>query len=234
MAAEKVEIIEVRHEPSGIRGARFEAGVLAGARPGQYVQAHLEVDTAAAAPISLYHVGLPDDRLFFGPVPDDWLPGRRVWLRGPLGKGFYLPQGVKRLALTAVGGTADRLLPLTGLAEGAAVALFTDGPVSGLPAAFEVSPLAALKENIAWPDFIALDVPLEVVGQLPGLTGLSSRTPPPCPVQALVTAPMPCGGLAQCGVCAVSTGRGRYKLVCEDGPVIDWESLFFPQSRRGR
>jgi NAD(P)H-flavin reductase len=40
----------------------------------------------------------------------------------------------------------------------------------------------------------------------------------------LVVAPMPCGGLAECGVCAVTTRRG-WKLACKDGPVFDLGEL---------
>jgi len=33
---------------------------------------------------------------------------------------------------------------------------------------------------------------------------------------------MPCGGLADCGICAVE-GKGRKQLlVCVDGPVFPW------------
>jgi NAD(P)H-flavin reductase len=31
---------------------------------------------------------------------------------------------------------------------------------------------------------------------------------------------MPCGGVADCGACAVETRLG-WKLACEDGPVFD-------------
>jgi hypothetical protein len=37
--------------------------------------------------------------------------------------------------------------------------------------------------------------------------------------QVLVVTPAPCGGLAECGVCAVTTRRG-WKMACKDGPVF--------------
>jgi hypothetical protein len=42
--------------------------------------------------------------------------------------------------------------------------------------------------------------------------------------QALVITPMPCGGIAECGVCAVTARRG-WKLACKDGPVFDLTEL---------
>ena len=42
--------------------------------------------------------------------------------------------------------------------------------------------------------------------------------------QALVRTPMPCGALADCGVCTVRTSRGP-KLACKDGPVFDLSLL---------
>jgi len=36
--------------------------------------------------------------------------------------------------------------------------------------------------------------------------------------------PMPCGGLGDCGLCAVDLKRG-WKLACKDGPVFDLNEL---------
>jgi dihydroorotate dehydrogenase electron transfer subunit len=38
--------------------------------------------------------------------------------------------------------------------------------------------------------------------------------------QVLVGTPIPCGGIADCGVCAVNT-KSSWMLACEDGPVFD-------------
>ncbi len=116
-----------------------------------------------------------------------------------------------------------RLQPLLtdALEKGAAVALFTDNAPPGLPSAVEVNPLETLNEALAWADYLALDLP---ASELPGLArrlgverGLRHL---PCPAQALVGLPLPCGGLADCGACAVETRRG-WKLACQDGPVFD-------------
>jgi len=46
----------------------------------------------------------------------------------------------------------------------------------------------------------------------------------PGQAQILVRTPMPCGALAQCGVCSVEL-RGGAQLACENGPVFDLKSL---------
>jgi hypothetical protein len=47
----------------------------------------------------------------------------------------------------------------------------------------------------------------------------------PCPAQALVLMPMPCGALGSCGVCALTDSKGQIMLACEDGPVFEWDRL---------
>lgn len=147
-------------------------------------------------------------------------------LIGPLGHGFALPQNLQRLGLVALGETVSRLLPLVQLASQTRVGmtLFTNLALPQLPAALEVSPLGALPDALEWPDFLALDVPLEAIPQLRTCFGISDQGVLPCPAQVLVTAPMPCAGMAQCGACALP-GRRGWKLVCEDGPVFDLGEL---------
>jgi NAD(P)H-flavin reductase len=45
-----------------------------------------------------------------------------------------------------------------------------------------------------------------------------------CRAEALVLTAMPCGGMAECGVCAVKTAAG-WQSACKDGPVFDFASL---------
>jgi len=126
----------------------------------------------------------------------------------------------------ALAETVSRLLPLVRKAGEifASIALFTDLRLPRLPAAVEVHPLDSIKEALDWPDFLALDVPLERMDRLRQVLGVADAAPLPCPAQVLVTTPMPCVGLAQCGACAIR-GRRGWKLVCEDGPVLDLKSL---------
>jgi len=158
--------------------------------------------------------------------PVAWTPGTTLDLVGPLGHGFDLPHNLQRLGLVALGETVSRLMPmvhLTAQAQGG-MTLFTDLALPLLPTALEIYPLASLKEALDWPDFMALDVPLTRMVELRDVLGLSYGTGLPYPAQVLVTTPIPCAGMAQCGACAVPSRRG-WKLVCEDGPVFELNSL---------
>jgi hypothetical protein len=121
------------------------------------------------------------------------------------------------VALAALGETAARLLPLVrqALSQGAAVLLLCDSAPESLPLDVEVMPSSALAEAAAWADYVALDLPREALGTL-GLRGIRG--------QAFVGTPLPCGGLADCGACAVQLRRG-FLLACKDGPVFDVEKL---------
>jgi hypothetical protein len=156
----------------------------------------------------------------------NWVPGANLHLVGPLGHGFDLPHSIQRLGLAVLGETVSRLMPLVSLAakNHIAMTLFTDLNLPILPAAVEVSPLGALKEALDWPDFLALDTPLDQLSEVREVLGVPHGTGLPCPSQVLITTPMPCAGLAQCGACAVPARRG-WKLACEDGPVFDLSML---------
>jgi hypothetical protein len=104
--------------------------------------------------------------------------------------------------------------------QGAEVALVSSSPPSDLPHEIEVQPLAALEETCAWADYAAIDVDR---GSLPALRDLLGHRRG-MQGQALVHTPMPCGALAECGVCAVTFRRG-WKLACKDGPVFDLSEL---------
>ena len=100
------------------------------------------------------------------------------------------------------------------------MALFTDASLPWLPAALEVQPLQNIPEALAWADFLAIDIPLQSLAGLRHILGLGAGERLPCPGEVLIETPMPCGGLADCGACAVP-GRRGWKLACKDGPVFD-------------
>jgi dihydroorotate dehydrogenase electron transfer subunit len=103
------------------------------------------------------------------------------------------------------------------LAQGAAITLISDKLPSKLPVEVESMPIASLSEAMRWADYIAIDMPRSAIQSLPDYfqtARVGSHA------QVLLTAPMPCGGRGDCGVCAVAVKRG-YKLICKDGPVID-------------
>ena len=72
-------------------------------------------------------------------------------------------------------------------------------------------------------NFTVVDIPIERVDELARLLGVENGKPVP-PGQALVRAPMPCGGLGECGVCALRVGR-RGMLLCVDGPVVELRTI---------
>ena len=200
--------------------------------PGQYVQAHKKGDETVPVPISLFLGGWPghDASTFTTapPIPTDWQPGDTLILRGPLGQGFSLPPRIKRVGLVALGITTARLLPIAEMAlqEGMEVALFTDARLPRLPSQIEVNPLRSLLDVLSWCDYLAFDGAPSNYEDIGKTLGLSPTTPLPCPAQVLVCQPMPCGGLGECGVCAVPGKRRRYKLACVDGPVFQWGEVF--------
>jgi hypothetical protein len=100
------------------------------------------------------------------------------------------------------------------------VTIFADQDAPELPLEVEVQPLSAAPEARSWADFIAIDLWLDQVEELPEMLG-SRRG---LEGQALVACPLPCGGMAQCGICSLSTASGE-KLVCEDGPVFELSTL---------
>ncbi len=216
-------VIEVRFNPG--RQVEFLVTCPGGAVPGsgQYIQACSPQDMAAVLGTPLYLAEkVPDGFWASTPHPAPWSPGGLLHLHGPLGNGFSMPSNITNLALATMGDSMSRLMPLVSQAVAArmSVALFTDLRMAALPSAVEVHPLAALKESLAWPDYLALDMPLERLPELRNVLGLPDGLPLPCPAQVLVTTTMPCAGMAQCGACAVPVRRG-WLLACEDGPVFD-------------
>jgi hypothetical protein len=197
--------------------------------PGQYLLASDSTDRRAMLGTPVFISEETSRGIWVSPLfPVPWGPGTRLDLEGPFGHGFSLPRNTQRLGMVATGETISRLKPLmTSLEERqTSVTLFTDLKIPRLPEVVEVSPLATLKTALDWPDFLAVDVPLNQLGELRGVLGVGNEARSPCPTQVLITAPMPCSGLAQCGACAVQTRRG-WRLACEDGPVFELSSLLW-------
>lgn len=230
MAHYKGRIAEILLEPYQNAAGRVACPTGAIPAPGQYVQAYDPNNPLEVIPISIFPAGetagsLSGEASFpvSGPLPETWQPGTELQLRGPLGRGFELPTKIRRLALAAISGNPARLLPLVtdGIGE---VVLFCDSQVGELPMSVEIQGLEALPSALAWADFLAIDIPLEKLDELTGYLGLKESLPRSLQCQALVLASMPCGGLAQCGVCSLPTRTGA-KLACEDGPVFEVQDL---------
>jgi hypothetical protein len=134
------------------------------------------------------------------------------------------------VALIAFDESPARLQGLISIAlkQEAEVVLVCNTAVDGLPEAVEVQPLQVLIDIYQWADYAALDVARENLHQLGEMLGMEkqakggalSASKGPREAQVLVRAPMPCGALAECGICAL-TIRHEWKMICKDGPVFE-------------
>jgi hypothetical protein len=218
-------LIEIRQEPDGL------SGVIAcppGMQPsaGQYLLASSD-HPSEVIPTVLFPAALPGEALRVAPpLPEHWTVGQTLHLRGPLGSGFTLPDSARRVALCADRASPSLLLPLAVLAldRGAAVALYTRHTPVHLPAAIEILPIELLPEAPAWADYLAACCPQAHLAEFRRGLGLAERQPGRCQAQVLLLAPMPCAGLAECGVCAVRTRQG-WRHLCTDGPVFNLDQL---------
>jgi hypothetical protein len=110
-------------------------------------------------------------------------------------------------------------------AQEAAIVIVGDTAPLDLPETVEIQPLTALAEVYAWADYVALDVAREGLPELREKLQLLGQAAVENEAQALVRTPMPCGALAECGVCAV-TVRSGWRMACKDGPVFELRELF--------
>jgi len=212
----------------GLRHARIECPANLVPAPGQYLLAGNSSDSILPVPI-FYTDSAPQGFIAAPPLPDSWNPGQEIYLRGPLGRGFVLPPSARRVVLVAFDDSSACLRGLIALAltQNAAVVLLCDSRLDHLPDAVEVQPISALPEIMDWADYIAFDV---ARGNLPKLNdrvfdGNQAKALPDA--QVLIRTPLACGGIAECGVCAV-TGRSGWKMACKDGPVFNWNDFSFP------
>jgi len=229
----KISLIQI--DADGKRAAQLDFDPKMMPRPGQYLQAYNPNEHDAVLGCSLFPMGLPTTMektpnpgsVSLGPIPRTWHPGTNLMLRGPLGHGFNLPPAVNSLGLITLGETAGRLLPLipAALFQNTDIAIFSDAPLPALPPIIEIRSLQAIPEAVAWADFLAIDLPLENIPQLREIFQLGPYDYLPCPAQVLITTPMPCAGIGECGVCAVPKQKKGYALACKDGPVFNLNQL---------
>jgi dihydroorotate dehydrogenase electron transfer subunit len=220
------EITEIRMEAGEKLSGRISLSQAVRIEPGQYLLARA-IQALDSLPHPLFvSDGAEREWVLAAPIPS-WPVGTLLSVRGPLGRGFHLSPGARKAALAALDGCPQRLLPLVQrtLAQGGDVALYCSSDLPhNLPLAVEVLPLNQLSTAPHWADYLALDVPLEMLPELPARLGLADGRRCPCPAEVLVIAPMPCGGMAECGVCAVHTHQG-WRLACKDGPVFELDII---------
>lgn len=190
--------------------------------PGQYLLAH---DPASddPLPVPLFPAGLaPEGFLVAPPLPRAWAPGLTLSLRGPLGHGFRLPASSRRVALAALDGSPASVLALLApaLAQESSVVLVSDSPPDDLPSDVEIQPLKSLAEVCGWADYLAISVGRGNWPEWKPTLARVKQAGGPREAEGLILAPMPCGGLAECGACALSVGP-ESKMICKEGPVFD-------------
>jgi len=195
--------------------------------PGQYILAHARgSDSPLAVPI-FFSDSAPNGFRSAPLLDSPWLPGTQLDLRGPLGHGFSIPSFARKVALIAFDNSFERLRGLIPMAlkQEAEIVLICNGPAEGMSEAVEVQPLEALMDIYHWADFAAFDIARENLNPLREILGKTEQAKAPREAQILVRAPMPCGGLAECGTCAL-TVKHDWKMVCKEGPVFEMNSIF--------
>jgi 2-polyprenylphenol hydroxylase and related flavodoxin oxidoreductases len=193
--------------------------------PGQYLLAGDGSDSPL--PVPLFHTdSVAQGFIAAAPIPDSWHPGTELHLRGPLGHGFDLPLSARKVGLIALDVSPARLrgLILPALKQDAAVVIVCKTNPDHLPDEVEVHPVSALNDIVAWADYLAFDIARENLNQLKERLGKLNPVVAGKESQVLVRTAIPCGGIAECGICAV-TLKSTWKLACKDGPVFDWREL---------
>lgn len=154
------------------------------------------------------------------------MPGTALALRGPLGHGFTIPASARKVALIVFDESPARLRGLISLAikQNAEVALLCDSQVDDLPELVEIQPLQAMLDIFRWADYAALNVARENLNQLREKIGEQKQVTARCEAQVLIRTQMPCGALAECGVCAVRIHH-HWEMVCKDGPVFELKEI---------
>jgi dihydroorotate dehydrogenase electron transfer subunit len=219
MSAGKVRVTELILL-DGIRHARISCPADLIPAPGRYLLAGDGSD--APLPVPLFCTDSAPGGFIAAPAPDSWMPGMELYVRGPLGRGFSVPPSARRVCLTAFGDSFSRLRGLIQpvLKQGANLVVVADFLVEGLPDEAEVQPLSSLGEVVVWADYAAFDVTREALADLVKKLRKLNQASTLKEAEVLIRTPLPCGGVADCGACAVVTKSG-WKMACKDGPVFD-------------
>mgnify|MGYP003971179365 FL=1 len=229
------QITEIRVNGNGETQAIIHAQDKNIPSPGQYLQAWNPADSDSPLPISLFPSGYFDDRAFLSapPFPSKWKPGDELQLRGPLGRGFSHGLTVTRLGLISLDDSPDRLMAFADLVlnKNIEVALFSDTLPPKISTQIEVNPLSIANQAFKWADSVAIDTRPTSIEDILKKIGISPGESFPCPTEILINIPMPCAGIAKCGVCTLSDGKNKSLLTCEDGPVFSLTSQGLKISR---
>jgi len=190
--------------------------------PGQYLLAGI-ASQPDPLPVPLFSTESSSEGFIAcAPIPENWAPGMEITLRGPMGSGFSLPDSAKKVALVPFDNVPSRLQGVmrNALKQGAAVVLVGESDEYTFPNEVEIQPFSALKDVLKWADYSAFDVARDNLTRFKQMLKDLIHVSVGGEAQILVRTPMPCGGIADCGVCVV-TLRSNWKMVCKDGPVFD-------------
>jgi NAD(P)H-flavin reductase len=193
--------------------------------PGQYLLVGDGSDAPLPFPL-FYTDSAHQGFIASAPVSASWNPGLELSLRGPLGRGFTLPSSARKIGLIAFDASAARPKGLVqpALRQNAAVVLVCTSIPENLPDDVEVQPMSALRDVVEWADYVACDITRKSLPQMRGRLMELNQIVVGKEAQILIHTPVPCGGVAECAVCAVTLNSG-WKLACKDGPVFDWNEL---------
>ena len=220
----KGQVVELILE-GGLRHARISCLGKLIPFPGQYLIASHASDSPLPVPL-FYTDSSPQGFLASAPIPDFWAPGMDLYLHGPLGHGFTIPAFARKVALVAFDAPPSRLRGLIApaLKQGAAVVLVTNFESDSLHDEVEVQPAASLGEVMEWADYLAFDTARENLVELRESLEKMKQAWLGKEAQVLIRTPMPCGEVADCGVCAINLRSGP-QLACKDGPVFDLKEI---------
>lgn len=194
--------------------------------PGQYLYAHADGSVSPLA-VSLFPSLISPKGFRSAPAaPPSWRPGDILHLRGPIGRGFFIPANARRIALVAFDDSPSLLRGLIPVAmkQNAEVVLACDSQIADLPEVVEVLPLEAMGEILRWADYAAFDADRENLNRLMERLAGMNQAGAGIEAQVLIRAAMPCGGIADCGACALIL-RHEWKMICKDGPVFDLRGI---------
>ena len=218
------QVVELILE-DGLRFVRLTCPANLIPSPGQYLLAGDGSDAPLPVPL-FYTDSVPQGFIATAQLSNSWNPGRELSLRGPLGRGFTLPSSCRKIGLIAFEASPARLNGLIqpALQRDAAVVLVCASAPDHLPDDVEVQPLSALEDVVDWADYVACDIRREDLFQLRERLSKMDQLMVKNDAQVLIHTPVPCGGIAECGACAVTLKSG-WRLACTEGPVFDWGEL---------
>lgn len=189
--------------------------------PGQYVLAHKPASDAPL-PVSLFNIDFNSNGFRCAPpIPLDWKPSDVITLRGVFGQGFSIPASAKKIALIAYEKSYARLQALIPLAlkQNAEVVVVSDTKEIDVPEIIEIQPMQLLGEVLSWANYVAIDIARENLNQLKEKLLEQNQASPKYEAQVLIHTSMPCGGVAECGVCALTLNH-EWRMICKEGPVF--------------